>query len=168
MKNVENIFRENSLWNKQSLCLKLTPVIYNYYIALQPLPKAYIYKRTYPYQDSSSQVINPPQTGTRRGQTLERKGKRPSSHSFLPTSTSAGIPGVQITRRLRKLIPSREQRGQTSCYGLAQGLLWQGPLWLSHFFWSTPFLHQSSDHQFYLHCLSLPETMHMCLVQLYI
>lgn len=70
-----------------------------------------------------SQVINSQQTGIRHGQTSRSKGKNPSSHSFLLISMWAGILGVQTIHPLRRLIPSRELKGQTWCYGLVRSLL---------------------------------------------
>ena len=80
-------------------------------------------KKLIPALSHISQVINSLQTGTKPGQASGSRGKRGSSHSSLQTSMWPGIPGVQTTHCPRRLIQSREQRGQTSCYGPVQDLL---------------------------------------------
>ncbi|XP_028072622.1 uncharacterized protein LOC114274838 isoform X5 [Camellia sinensis] len=69
-------------------------------------------------------VVSSQQIGTRPGQGSRSKGRKPYFQSLAQTSMSTGILGLPIIHCLRRLIRSREQRDQTSCYGLVLLLLW--------------------------------------------
>lgn len=66
----------------------------------------------------TSQVINLQRIGTRHGRISRSKGGKHCFLNFHQISMWAGTLGVQISLFLRKLILSREQRDQTSIYGL--------------------------------------------------